>query len=219
MFVEDRLFATLDTKTHVCALNDHHKVLLSDTVGFIRHLPHHLVASFHATLEEVCQADLLLHVVDVSAPDMWQQVEAVNSVLGKLGAHERPTLNVLNKADRLEDKEETMAAMQGSPLFHSRFEDFVVISALHGTGIEELKEHIARRVEETEVEALVRTHAGNGKLLAFLARAGRVQGAEYADEQATVRVLMDPRRLAKVKGMGGDYVILPKKTGKQEKPA
>jgi len=207
VFVENRLFATLDTKTHVCMLNDHHKVLLSDTVGFIRNLPHDLVASFHATLEEVCRADLLLHVVDLSASDMWQQVEAVNEVLGRLGAHEKATIIVLNKADRVDAAQETVASLQESPLFHSRFEDFVVISALKGTGLDDLRRHISEQMGRLEVDAAIRTHAGNGKLLAYLARCGRALKTEYAGEEATVRLRIAPRRLAKVKGMGGSYTI------------
>jgi GTP-binding protein HflX len=211
VFVENRLFATLDTKTHICVLNDHRKVLLSDTVGFIRDLPHNLVASFHATLEEVCRAELLLHVVDVSAPDMWQQVESVNEVLGALGAHEKPTIIALNKADKLDGAQDTAASLRDSPLFNSRFEDFVVTSALLGTGIDELKRHISEHMQRLEVDATVSTHAGNGKLLAYLSHCGRVLGTEYAGEEARVRLRIPPRRLAKVKGMGGTYTIEPNK--------
>ncbi|MCA9033454.1 MAG: GTPase HflX, partial [Planctomycetaceae bacterium] len=94
VLTEDKLFATLDTRTCVWKLPDH-KVLLSDTVGFIRNLPHRLVASFHATLEEVLHADLLLHVVDASHPAAIEMVNAVNSVLKEVGADDRRTLMVL----------------------------------------------------------------------------------------------------------------------------
>ena len=217
VFVEDRLFATLDTKTHVCALHDHRKVLLSDTVGFIRHLPHHLVASFHATLEEVRQADLLLHVVDVSAADMWQQVEAVNNVLQQLSAHEKRMIIVLNKVDKLDGDGEALRSVQEAPLFQSRFEDFVIVSALRGTGIDDLKGHIARQMERSEVDAVVRAHAGNGKLLAYLSRIGCVTHTEYEGEEARVRLRVDPRRLAKVKGMGGTYRIEASEAGREER--
>ena len=83
--LRDKLFATLDTKTCLCTLGNGKKVILSDTVGFIRKLPHHLISSFEATLEEVIWADFLLHVVDISAPDVIEQVEAVNNVLKGLG--------------------------------------------------------------------------------------------------------------------------------------
>jgi GTP-binding protein HflX len=216
VFVEDRLFATLDTKTHTCVLDDHHKALLSDTVGFIRHLPHNLVASFHATLEEVLQADLLLHVVDISASDMWQQVEAVHSVLKEIGAHDKPMIVVLNKMDKLDGGEEAIRSLQDAPLFQNRFDDFVVISALRGIGIQELKQHIADRMDRLEVEAVVNVHAGNGKLLSYLSRSGRIAKTEYAGEEARVRLRIDPRRLAKVKGMGGSYAILNAQTNAQD---
>src|SRR5207302_366923 len=103
VYVEDKLFSTLDTRTRQWHLKDWGRVLLSDTVGFIRELPHHLVASFKATLEETRQARLLLHVVDASNPAAEEQIKAVNQVLKELGCADKPTLLVLNKVDRLPD--------------------------------------------------------------------------------------------------------------------
>src|SRR5436305_2285992 len=103
VYVENKLFSTLDTRTRQWHIKDWGKVLLSDTVGFIRELPHHLVASFKATLEETRQARLLLHVVDASSPAAEEQIKAVNSVLKELGCADKPTLLVLNKVDRLAD--------------------------------------------------------------------------------------------------------------------
>src|SRR6185295_8929796 len=103
VYVEDKLFSTLDTRTRQWQIKDWGKVLLSDTVGFIRELPHHLVASFKATLEEARQARLLLHVVDASNPAAEEQIQAVNKVLKELGCEHKPTLLVLNKVDRLTD--------------------------------------------------------------------------------------------------------------------
>jgi GTP-binding protein HflX len=101
VFVEDRLFATLDATTRVLYLPDGHKVLLTDTIGFIRNLPPHLIASFHATLEEVRTADLLLHVVDVSHPATDEHIKVVEETLQEIGAGDKPTILVLNKADKL----------------------------------------------------------------------------------------------------------------------
>src|SRR5437588_6330060 len=101
--VEDKLFSTLDTRTRQWHLRDWRRVLLSDTVGFIRELPHHLIASFKATLEETRQARLLLHVVDASNPQAEEQIKAVNKVLADLGCGDKPTLLVLNKVDRISD--------------------------------------------------------------------------------------------------------------------
>src|SRR5205807_586176 len=103
VYVEDKLFSTLDTRTRQWRLSDWGKVLLSDTVGFIRDLPHHLVASFKATLEETRQARLLLHVVDAADPTAEEQVSAVNKVLKEIGVDSKPTLLVLNQIDRVSD--------------------------------------------------------------------------------------------------------------------
>jgi len=103
VLVEDKLFATLDTKTSICDLGNGKKVILSDTVGFIRKLPHHLISSFEATLEEVIWADFLLHVVDVSSPDVIEQVKAANNVLKELECNKKPSIMVLNKVDVLKD--------------------------------------------------------------------------------------------------------------------
>ena len=101
VFVEDRLFATLDPLTREVELGENNRVLLTDTVGFIRKLPHHLVASFRATLEEVSDADLLLHVIDASHPQWEEQRHVVNGVLDELGVHDKPVLHVFNKIDRV----------------------------------------------------------------------------------------------------------------------
>ena len=104
MLVEDKLFATLDTRTRRWQFRGGGHVLLSDTVGFIRNLPHSLVASFKATLEEWREADLLLHVVDASSPEAESQIRAVKAVLDELGLIDHPTLLVLNKADKVPDR-------------------------------------------------------------------------------------------------------------------
>src|SRR5437660_12271660 len=104
VYVEDKLFSTLDTRTRQWHLKDWGRVLLSDTVGFIRDLPHHLIASFKATLEEARQAKLLLHVVDASSPVADEQIKSVNEVLKELGCGHKPTLLVLNKVDRVADR-------------------------------------------------------------------------------------------------------------------
>lgn len=103
VLVEDKLFATLDTKTKDLNIIKGKKVLLSDTVGFINKLPHHLVSSFNATLEEAKHADLLIHVVDISSPHFMEQIDSVNNVLKELGCYEKSTLIVLNKLDVIND--------------------------------------------------------------------------------------------------------------------
>ncbi|MGH3056511.1 MAG: GTPase HflX, partial [Gaiellaceae bacterium] len=136
VFVEDRLFATLDATTRQMVSPERQVVLLTDTVGFIRKLPHHLVASFRSTLTEATEADLLLHVVDASDPDRERQIRAVEGVLEELLDEPRPTLMIYNKADQLE--EEAAAGLKAA-----NSEGFVV-SAATGAGLPELRAHLWR---------------------------------------------------------------------------
>lgn len=138
VYVEDKLFATLDPTTRVIASEGKVSVLLTDTVGFIRKLPPHLVASFRATLEEVTEADLLLHVVDATEPDPDAHIEAVNSVLEELGALQRPSLLVFNKVDALAD-EITLLGLRAQHPGAS------FVSAVTREGLPELRETIAGR--------------------------------------------------------------------------
>jgi GTP-binding protein HflX len=136
VLVEDKLFATLDTRTRRWRFHGGGgSALLSDTVGFIRDLPHALVASFKATLEEARQADLLLHVVDASSPEAEKQIEAVKSVLAELGLEEHPTLLVLNKADRVPDR-------SFLDVLKAHHHESVAISAARGEGLEALEEAV-----------------------------------------------------------------------------
>src|SRR5207244_6993764 len=115
VYVEDKLFSTLDTRTRQWHIRDWGRVLLSDTVGFIRELPHHLIASFKATLEEARQARLLLHVVDASNPAAEEQIKAVQSVLEELGCGKKATLLVFNKVDQLTDRSYLDVLMKQHP--------------------------------------------------------------------------------------------------------
>jgi GTP-binding protein HflX len=131
VYVADKLFATLDTRTRAWEVGPKRTALLSDTVGFIRNLPHHLVESFHATLEEVLQADLLLHVVDASDPESLDQVRAVREVLEELGVKDRPEIVVLNKVDQ--------AKPELLPYLERRLVNTIRVSALTGEGADALK--------------------------------------------------------------------------------
>src|SRR5438445_7626300 len=129
VLAKDILFATLDPTTRRLRLPTNQNVLLTDTVGFIRKLPHGLVEAFKATLEEVVQADLLLHVVDASHPQAEEQIAAVNSVLNEIGAGEKPTIMVFNKVDKLNAGEDVL------PRFLERHPNSVTISATEGEGL------------------------------------------------------------------------------------
>ena len=162
VLVEDKLFATLDTKTKIWPLHKGKRVLLSDTVGFISKIPPHLIASFHATLEEVAQADLLLHVVDVSYHNPWKHIQEVESVLKLLGVENKPCLLVLNKVDKLADPIEWQ-------LLKRHYEGrCVTISALTGEGLENLREEVLKIALEKDVEREVCCREGQEALKAFL---------------------------------------------------
>jgi GTP-binding protein HflX len=164
VLIEDKLFATLDTKTSLLRLGGGIQALLSDTVGFIRRLPHHLVASFHATLEEVRSADLLLHVADASSPHVRGQIEAVQGVLREIGCGGAETLLVLNKVDALQPEHE----LEFRHLQHD-FPEAIAISALREEGLERLKNEIRERARESAQPCTLLVNAGDGKTLAFLA--------------------------------------------------
>ena len=135
VFVEDRLFATLDATTRQMVSRDREIALVTDTVGFIRKLPHHLVASFHSTLVEAIESDLLLHVVDASDPDFRERITAVEVVLETIEAAPRETRLVFNKIDLVDD-EETLAALRVD--YPTSFQ----VSARTGDGIDELRRAI-----------------------------------------------------------------------------
>ena len=191
-FVEDKLFATLDTKTSVCKLENGEKILMSDTVGFIKKLPHHLVSSFKATLEEARNTDLLLHVADISSTVIHNQIEAVNSVLKELGCDKNPTIMVFNKVDAV--KEEAVI-----PLLRSRYKDCVMISAKTHQGIEDLKRKIVEMLEKDFVDVELSCSAANGKLIAYLHEHARILSSRFDDERATFRLLMEDKLIHKLR--------------------
>lgn len=200
IFVEDRLFATLDPLTREVDLGEHQSVLLTDTVGFIRKLPHHLVASFRATLEEVQEADLLLHVIDASHPTWEEQRLVVDEVLGELGVQELPMTYVFNKMDALPPDQR--AALQ------SRMENLapgsIFTSSLTSEGLDPLREHLreALRARRPEVElAIPLTH---GKLLAEVHRTGEVLSSTPDEEEGVMRIRgrFEPASLARLERDG-----------------
>src|SRR5262249_5453370 len=161
VYVEDKLFSTLDTRTRQWHLKDWGKVLLSDTVGFIRELPHHLVASFKATLEEARQARLLLHVVDASNPSAEEHILSVNAVLAELDCDKKRTILVLNKIDKIADRSNLHILMAHHP-------KAVAISGATGEGLDALRDAVIEALTADFIEADVHTAAANGKVLAYL---------------------------------------------------
>ena len=174
-----RLFATLDPTVRALELESRRAVLLSDTVGFIRKLPPHLVASFRATLEELEDASLLLHVTDASHPEREQQDAAVRSLLESLGLAATPRLHVWNKVDLLEPGEARRLAGGASD---------VLISALKGDGLDALRRRIEESLQQDPVvEAELELSSSDGEGLALLYRLGTVLSARFEDHRVLVR--------------------------------
>jgi GTP-binding protein HflX len=187
VWVADQLFATLDTRTRQWRLQDWGRVLLSDTVGFIRDLPHHLVASFKATLEETRQARLLLHVVDASSPTAEDQIAAVDKVLAELGVDSKPTLLVLNKIDRVADPSLL-------DVLKTRHPKAVAVSAVTGQGLDDLREAVMTALSAEFIDAEVTADAANGRVLAYLAAHADVYRQSYDGDRVVVRCWI-PRQL------------------------
>jgi GTP-binding protein HflX len=187
VYVEDKLFSTLDTRTRQWHLKDWGRVLLSDTVGFIRDLPHHLIASFKATLEEARQARLLLHVVDAGNPTAEEQIQSVNKVLKELGCDTRPTLLVLNKIDRLADLSYLQVLQAHQPRA-------VAVSAAEGRGLDDLREAVIEMLSSDFANAVIDTDAGNGRVLSYLSAHAEIYRQEFHDNQATIHCYL-PRHL------------------------
>jgi GTP-binding protein HflX len=184
VFVEDRLFATLDPLTREVDLGDHQSVLLTDTVGFIRKLPHHLVASFRATLEEVQEADLLLHVIDASHPSWEEQRLVVDDVLADLGVRDVPMVYVFNKTDRLEPEvREALVARIDNLAPGSLF-----TSATEADGLAPLRALLRERLRTRRPEVELLLPMTDGKLIAEAHRAGEVLSSEPDEEAGVLHV-------------------------------
>src|SRR2546421_301518 len=194
-YADDKLFATLDTKTRAWKLEKGTEVFLSDTVGFVRDLPHNLVASFKATLEEVVHADLLLHVLDVGHPHGQQQFETVHEVLTDIGANDKPEILLLNKIDTPEGDE-------NYPFWRTLHPQSVPISAKTGKGIEHLVAAVFDHVRGQQVEVELEADLANGRLLAFLESHTRVQERQYEDGRVTMKAIMGKSTLAELSRNG-----------------
>ena len=189
VLVADRLFATLDSTTRAVDLGERCRVLLTDTVGFINRLPHHLLASFRATLEEAVEADLLLHVVDLSHPHCDLHVETVRRVLEELGIADHLTIMVYNKIDRLE-RGAAAAAPVGMPAPPGAG---IEVSAMSGAGLDALRDGIRARCREREVVLDLRIPHAEGRLLSQLHRHGQVLERSGGPHEMRLRVRLGPQ--------------------------
>ena len=182
----NRLFDTLDTTSRLLTVSDTLDVVISDTVGFIRKLPHQLVEAFKATLEELEYADLLLHVIDVSNPDWQQQAQVVEHLIHELGADQLPRIDVFNKSD-----------LVGVGEIMPHGENIVSISARTGEGVDKLLELIAKRLDKGSRRVVVHLPYDKGGLLDALYREAKVESVEYKDT-IEVTAVCTPRLLGQL---------------------
>jgi GTP-binding protein HflX len=192
VLAENRLFATLDTRTAQLFFDRFHNVVLSDTVGFIRNLPPTLIASFHATLAEVREADLLLHVVDASSGVMEQQIAAVEEVLKNIGIEGVPVIMVFNKVDVVYSKTILLA-------YRRRYKQAISVSALTGEGMDQLKELIKAHIDSRSRKITVRFPVTNGALDAFVRSRAQVTEESYDNDDAVLTIAADERLLQELR--------------------
>jgi GTP-binding protein HflX len=191
VFTQDALFATLDTRTRRWQLPGWGPALLSDTVGFIRDLPHHLIASFKATLEEARQANLLLHVADASNPAVDEQIAAAYKVLEEIDIRQKDTLLVLNKIDALPDRVRLDGLL-------GRYPNAIPISARSGIGLNQLASAVSEALSRTFLDLDVEMGVGNGRMLAYLAAHGEVLSKKYHDERVVVHCRISSQFLGQI---------------------
>ena len=198
-FVADQLFATLDTRTRQWKLSDGRTVLLSDTVGFLQRLPHHLVSSFHATLEETLNADLLLHVIDGSHPRVAAQMQAVEGVLSSLTRRAGSAILVFNKIDLVEDRIGLQLLRSG------RTQEAVHVSATTGEGLDRLDAAVARRLDEHSALVDLYFGLGEGRIDAHVRRLARPIEEEIRaeGEERRLRVRLTAGALGNLRRAGG----------------
>ncbi len=184
VLAEDKLFATLDVTARALELPDGRTVLLSDTVGLIRRLPHHLVEAFRSTLEETAQADIILHVLDASEPDVQERMQITQELLNDLGCAEIPQIHVLNKADLVD------IPKKNDP-------DTVWISAKHGDGLDALLQAIVRGLPETAKRMKLCIPYSEGSFLQLLREEGKLFSEEYTADGTLVDIMVDVKRQKK----------------------
>lgn len=206
VYVEDKLFATLDPTVRKLELPDGHEVVLADTVGFVRDLPHELIAAFRSTLQEAREADLILHLIDANDPNRWQRVRQVNAVLKELDADRVPQIRVYNKIDKLDRSPRLTNNRDGQGRA-------VWLSAVTGEGIPLLLEAVENRLSRKKIHGVVRLQACQGRQRALLFDLGAVVREEPADDGGWTLELelieRDFRRFVKRENLSLDILEVP----------
>ncbi|HEX3870789.1 MAG TPA: GTPase HflX [Pirellulales bacterium] len=204
VLAQNMLFATLDTRTRRWQLPGWGPVLLSDTVGFIRDLPHHLIASFKATLEETRQANLLLHVADASSPAVFEQIAAVYHVFEELEIQAKDTILVFNKIDQLNDRARLESLL-------ARYPNAIPVSGRTRQGLDQLATAVSDALSRSFADIDVETTAANGRLLAFLASHSEVLSRQYNDDRVVVHCRIPEMFLRQVQQDG--TIVRPHRNG------
>ncbi len=192
VLAEDKLFATLDPTTRMLALPGRQEILLTDTVGFIRKLPHHLIEAFRSTLEEAKHADYILHVVDASNPQREKQMHIVYDTLYRLGVQEKPIITLFNKQDIVTDRE---------PLRDFKADYTLPVTAKTGEGFEELKELLCKLLRDKKVLVEQTLPYGEGGVLEQIRRQGELLEEEYRPEGIYIRAYVTPELYGKLQGI------------------
>lgn len=201
VYVENKLFATLDTSTKSLALlvsdgskitKFPKKVLISDTVGFIKNLPHKLIESFKSTLSEVIESDILLHIIDVSNPNFYEQMEVVKDTLKEIGAENKTIINVFNKVDMLEDSELI-------PGIKSEFKDSVFISAEKGLNINNLMEKIKEELNQENIERTIKLKPDEHKKVSMIYKHAQVSKVKYLKSGIKITFKTNDKNYSKLK--------------------
>jgi GTP-binding protein HflX len=194
VLAENKLFATLDSTTRSFEIEPDKKILVSDTVGFIRKLPHHLVASFKSTLNVVRDADLILHVIDVSHPSFEDHIEVVDETLRELGADKKNHLKIFNKVDAIEDKGKFDYVL-------NKYDNAILISALKGINVGKMKEKLLNIYEENFVQQKVELKNHNSKLVSQIHSLADVIDVSYEDDLIIMTYRADKATINKINGL------------------
>jgi len=192
VFAEDKLFATLDPTTRKLTLDEGKSILLIDTVGFIRKLPHELIDAFKSTLEEVVYADALIHVADVSDEELDEHIRVVRNILKDIGAGDKPTLLALNKVDLVKEKIIRPPVYEGQDVYE--------ISAVTGEGMKKLIEGIKRLAAFEEKEVMLLVPYNEGKLVSYIHQNGKVLEERFTEKGTEIRAILNERKAEKLRG-------------------
>ena len=191
VYIKDQLFATLDTTIRKLYLDSSHEILLSDTVGFIRKLPHNLVASFKSTLKEVLEADLILVVLDISSPQIKDHVNTISDVLKEMGAYEIPTIQVLNKVDLISDGK-MIEKLQRS------FPEAVTISAQNHLKLSDIKQRIIQMMESNYKTVNLEFSYNDGRIISQVQQGVEVLEREYEEDRVRLKIRGSQSRISKI---------------------